>query len=385
MEFLGGIGKVTKFEGEVASSIAVNRIFRGQLISNVTENLKPFSLDQFDNSSMIPSTNPTIVTSTAPTLKLMLTPTDKSSIDPSSSPTYINGLNNNPSTYPSSIPTSVTPNFSPPTNKPTTMPTKRPSHKPSVSPSISIANYETSEPTRKPTKKPTTVPTTNPTPSPTAKPTSGAKSLDMVGDNGFPEQRYPLGRCEGDCDYHSDCAKGLLCFQRSGVAEVPGCEGFGVSGKDYCYDPTTASPTPFPTSFPTFSHPPSNEPSTAEPTSSYSPSLETAYIRGDLLQYVPNLGIRMCTGMNVRLIARAGRKVTFANGKMSNRSFHGMPDGAAIFPSPGGGYVYVSNSEMRNSEGGVYGVYFNGFGEVVDYKVLLSNTKRNCSGGKTPW
>ncbi len=32
IEFLGGIGKVTKFEGEVASSIAVNRIFRGQLM-----------------------------------------------------------------------------------------------------------------------------------------------------------------------------------------------------------------------------------------------------------------------------------------------------------------------------------------------------------------
>lgn len=32
MEFLGGIGKVTKFEGEASSSIAVNRIFRGQLM-----------------------------------------------------------------------------------------------------------------------------------------------------------------------------------------------------------------------------------------------------------------------------------------------------------------------------------------------------------------
>jgi len=177
----------------------------------------------------------------------------------------------------------------------------------------------------------------------------------------------------------------LLCFQRSGLDVVPGCEGSGVSGKDYCYDPTTESPTPFPSNFPTLSHPPSNEPSTAEPTLSHAPSLETAFVRGDLLQYVPQLGIRMCTGMNVRLIARAGRKVTFANGKKSNLNFHGMPDGAAIFPLSEGGYVYVSNSEMRNSEGGVYGVYFNNFGEVVDYKVLLSKTKRNCSGGKTPW
>jgi len=35
--------------------------------------------------------------------------------------------------------------------------------------------------------------------------------------------------------------------------------------------------------------------------------------------------------------------------------------------------------------GGVYGLYFDKDGNIVDYKTLLSNTKRNCGGGLSPW
>ena len=51
---------------------------------------------------------------------------------------------------------------------------------------------------------------------------------------------FPLTRCQGDCDYDSDCEDGLTCFQRSSQDPVPGCqdggEGF-FSSVDYCILP----------------------------------------------------------------------------------------------------------------------------------------------------
>jgi hypothetical protein len=47
---------------------------------------------------------------------------------------------------------------------------------------------------------------------------------------------FPLGLCQGDCDRSSDCAEGLVCFQRNEGEEVPGCAG-GIedtSKTDYC-------------------------------------------------------------------------------------------------------------------------------------------------------
>ena len=43
-----------------------------------------------------------------------------------------------------------------------------------------------------------------------------------------------------------------------------------------------------------------------------------------------------------------------------------------------GGYVYVSNSEISNGNGGVYGIYFNKDGQIINYKRLLHGTSRNC-------
>lgn len=45
---------------------------------------------------------------------------------------------------------------------------------------------------------------------------------------------FSLGLCQGDCDSDTDCAHGLVCFQRDGVAPVPGCTGVGVEDYDYC-------------------------------------------------------------------------------------------------------------------------------------------------------
>ncbi len=107
--------------------------------------------------------------------------------------------------------------------------------------------------------------------------------------------------------------------------------------------------------------------------------------RGDLKNNVRRLGIKVSRGMSVRVVATANKRVKLSNGQRSSLPFHGMPDGAAVFSLSDGGYVYVSNSEMDSSRGGVYAVYFNNRGDVVDYKMLLSNTTRNCAGGKTPF
>jgi hypothetical protein len=108
---------------------------------------------------------------------------------------------------------------------------------------------------------------------------------------------------------------------------------------------------------------------------------------GDLSIINSNLGIKMSAGMSVRVLARANEKVRMDNGqKMSSIPFHSMPDGAAVIPiDDEGGYAYVSNSEMKQKLGGVYGMYFDRYGNIVDYKQLLSGTTRNCSGGKTSW
>ena len=41
-------------------------------------------------------------------------------------------------------------------------------------------------------------------------------------------------QCAGDCDEDADCGDGLYCFQRDKYTAVPGCNGEGKSGWDYC-------------------------------------------------------------------------------------------------------------------------------------------------------
>jgi len=93
----------------------------------------------------------------------------------------------------------------------------------------------------------------------------------------------------------------------------------------------------------------------------------------------------MSAGLTVKLIAREGSKVQFANGGESKDSWHTRSDAAGILKMPDGGYVYMSNSEESDGDGGVYGLYFNAKGEIVDYRALLTGTTDNCGGGITPW
>ena len=47
----------------------------------------------------------------------------------------------------------------------------------------------------------------------------------------------PCEACLGECIGDEQCDEGLLCFQRRGYEEVPGCKGAGKLGQSYCYDP----------------------------------------------------------------------------------------------------------------------------------------------------
>ena len=82
---------------------------------------------------------------------------------------------------------------------------------------------------------------------------------------------------------------------------------------------------------------------------------------------------------------RAGLRPTLAGGTKAEIAFHAAPDGAAVIELSDGRYAYVSNSEVAEGGGGVYAMYFDRYGNVDDYKQLLSGTTRNCSGGTTPW
>jgi uncharacterized protein len=92
-------------------------------------------------------------------------------------------------------------------------------------------------------------------------------------------------------------------------------------------------------------------------------------------------GLRLPPGFRSRIVARSRRQVTPA----SLFRWHAAPDGGATFPVPGGGWVYVSNSEIDKGNGGVSALLFNEGGELVDAYPILIGTSRNCAGGATPW
>lgn len=152
---------------------------------------------------------------------------------------------------------------------------------------------------------------------------------------------------------------------------------------DRRYPPPSIGVTKNPMMAPSY-RPKSNEDPT-DVTFRRDPPTEVTFLRGDLRKDISRLGIKVSKGITVRVVANAGRFVNLANGAKSSLPFHSSPDGAAVFPLTNGGYVYVSNSEVPDKKGGVYGVYFDEGGNVIDYKQLLSGTTRNCSGGASPW
>ncbi|KNE84101.1 MULTISPECIES: alkaline phosphatase PhoX [Streptomyces] len=89
-------------------------------------------------------------------------------------------------------------------------------------------------------------------------------------------------------------------------------------------------------------------------------------------------GIRLPAGFSSRVIARSGRKVSG-----TSYTWHNAPDGGACY-ADGSGWIYVSNSEI-NPSGGAGAVRFSSSGSITGAYRILSGTRQNCAGGKTPW
>jgi secreted PhoX family phosphatase len=90
-------------------------------------------------------------------------------------------------------------------------------------------------------------------------------------------------------------------------------------------------------------------------------------------------GLRLPEGFRSRVVARSGRRVG-----ASRYEWHRFPDGGAAFPVEGGGWIYVSNSEVSGT-GGVGALRFSADGSIADAYPILEGTSRNCAGGPTPW
>lgn len=88
------------------------------------------------------------------------------------------------------------------------------------------------------------------------------------------------------------------------------------------------------------------------------------------------------TGTRIREVARSGSAPVAG----SDYRWHPLPDGGATFATDDGGWIYVSNSEVREpGQGGVGALRFSGDGDVVDAYGICSGTQSNCAGGPTPW
>jgi hypothetical protein len=90
-------------------------------------------------------------------------------------------------------------------------------------------------------------------------------------------------------------------------------------------------------------------------------------------------GLMLPPGFTSRVVATTGEAVPG-----TTYVWHAAPDGGACFAVPGGGWVYVSNSEVPLL-GGVSMVRFSGTGAVVGARRILAGTTGNCAGGPTPW
>ena len=116
------------------------------------------------------------------------------------------------------------------------------------------------------------------------------------------------------------------------------------------------------------------------------PKTNLAYIPG--LLTVKESGLILSEGLTAREIATTDERVIYVNGSTSFEKFHEEPDAGATFvdtrPGNQGGWIYVSNSEVE-PDGGVGAITFNRHGDVIGYRRLLSNTRDNCGGGRTPW
>ena len=92
-------------------------------------------------------------------------------------------------------------------------------------------------------------------------------------------------------------------------------------------------------------------------------------------------GLRLPPGFSSRVVATTDQPVLAGN----SFNWHERPDGGATYALDNRGWIYVSNSELRDGQGGVGAIEFDSQGRLVDGYELLSGTTMNCAGGPTPW
>lgn len=85
-------------------------------------------------------------------------------------------------------------------------------------------------------------------------------------------------------------------------------------------------------------------------------------------------GLMLPDGFTSRILARSGQVV-------KNHIWHAAPDGGDVFAIDETRWVYVSNAELEDGQGGVSALVFQD-GAVTDSYSILSGTTRNCAGGK---
>lgn len=185
-----------------------------------------------------------------------------------------------------------------------------------------------------------------------------------------------------------------LRLNDNGVVSIENSQGFVIWRAEPMIPirVLTSSPTisPSPTLHPTLS---------LAPSISLAPTHQVTYFPGNLT-LDKDTGLFISQGLNIRLIAQSDKRVLYYSndndeeqkGQSSSSSdlfFQKQPDAATCIPKRNGeGWHYLINSEVNGGDiakGGVGQITFGPLGEVEQYDMVLTGTKMNCGGGRTPW
>lgn len=136
------------------------------------------------------------------------------------------------------------------------------------------------------------------------------------------------------------------------------------------------------------------------------PEFQSGFATMGPLQAANSDGIQLPAGFTSRTLAIYNQPVAYDSGGNSGAFlWHSDPDGGGTFSTNDGGWIYLSNSERRDSTsvipnitreqaaatdatfggGGCSCLRFNAAGELVDAYAVERQTTTNCSGGATPW